>query len=1133
MRSYRKSLLTAIALLFGICLLGRAKPLYAAPQAPAAADPVFVGAGDIAECNSSDDTKTANLLDGISGTVFVLGDNAYENGSITEYNNCYEPTWGRHKARTKPVPGNHEYGTSGAAGYYTYFGAAGSPLESNCTSNCKGYYSYDLGAWHIIALNSEIDSSVTSTQLTWLRDDLAAHTNTCTLAYWHKPYYSSGDHGNDPSFKPFWDALYHYGADVVLNGHDHNYERFAPQNASGQADPNRGIREFVIGTGGRDLRGFPILRANSEITNSNTFGVLKLTLHASSYDWQFVPVAGQTFTDSGTANCSTARATVPAPVGYWRMGYFIEGLTLNSATGQFDAMNAGNGGVVLENLPPDNNVGWNAVEISNTNASTAKFGAANSYLQVNDNAVYSMSNELTLATWISLTNPSNDQKIVGKAWLNSPNGSGYILGVKNGQVQTEVYDNTEQRVLIAGGVIPTNTWTHVAMTWKSSGQFIAYINGIQVTATAASTQPIGNKCEIGMGGCNVIIGGAPWNPSGLEPNGKIDEVLIFDKALSPDAIAQLSQRTFIVASTNNSVTACAGNDCTLKTAIEQANASPNGQLRDRIHFNLPAGDVIRPTAELPTITDPVTIDGLTQPGASCSAWPPTIKVALSGSQTGSSASGLIIASNNVTVRGLAIRRFSGIGLYIRAASDGLIECNIVGTDLAGIAAANGSGIRIDSISSTATRNQLVRNLISGNTDSGVELLSASANSILGNYIGTDVTGTSGLANGFSGIFLNNNSMTNTIGGGTEQSRNLISGNGFEGIYMVASNANSILGNYIGTTISGTAALANGGTGVLVVNSSDNNMGGKDVGNRIAYNLGKGVWISGTTSTGNFIAENLIHNNTGLGIDLADAGIAANDVGDSDGDANHLQNYPVLTGAVASGGFLAVTGTLNSISNTQYLVEFYANSATDLDGTCEGATFLGFSLINSDANGNAAISSTLTATVPGGYKIAATATNLTTFDTSEYSACASVIRTSPPPPTVSLTPAFPIVGEGDGNALLTVQLSVSTTVPITVNYSAEPSLFPGPTEATPGSDYISATNQAVVVPAGLLSATIVIPIINDSTVEQSEIFAVTISLPPGSPAVLDASEIPRIIAVVTIADNDTALNRKVYLPIASR
>ena len=139
MRSYRKSLLTAIALLFGICLLGRAKPLYAAPQAPAAADPVFVGAGDIAECNSSDDTKTANLLDGISGTVFVLGDNAYENGSITEYNNCYEPTWGRHKARTKPVPGNHEYGTSGAAGYYTYFGAAGSPLESNCTSNCKGY----------------------------------------------------------------------------------------------------------------------------------------------------------------------------------------------------------------------------------------------------------------------------------------------------------------------------------------------------------------------------------------------------------------------------------------------------------------------------------------------------------------------------------------------------------------------------------------------------------------------------------------------------------------------------------------------------------------------------------------------------------------------------------------------------------------------------------------------------------------------------------------------------------------------------------------------------------------------------------------------------------------------------------
>jgi parallel beta-helix repeat protein len=276
------------------------------PYATKDGDPVFVGAGDIADCALPDDANTANLLDGINGTVFVLGDNAYESGSLAEYNTCYGPTWGRHKARTRPVPGNHEYGTAGAAGYYTYFGSAGSPLETNCTSNCKGYYSYDLGTWHIVALNSEIDHADTSAQLTWLKADLAAHSNTCTLAYWHKPLFTSGVHGGDaetPSFKSFWDVLYKNGVDVVLNGHDHDYERFAPQNPIGQADAAHGIREFVVGTGGKTLRAFGTVLPNSELRNSNTFGVLKMTLQAGSYSWAFVPVAGQTFTDSGTANC--------------------------------------------------------------------------------------------------------------------------------------------------------------------------------------------------------------------------------------------------------------------------------------------------------------------------------------------------------------------------------------------------------------------------------------------------------------------------------------------------------------------------------------------------------------------------------------------------------------------------------------------------------------------------------------------------------------------------------------------------------------------------------------------------------------------------------------------------------------
>jgi len=266
-------------------------------------DPVFVGAGDITNCNRSQDESTAQLLDNIAGTVFTLGDNAYPDGTATQFSTCYGSTWGRHKSRTRPSPGNHDYHVNGAAGYYGYFGSAASPLDNNCTSNCKGYYSYNLGAWHIISLNSETGYAAGSAQEQWLRADLAANQNVCTLAYWHHPRFSSGQHGNISRSQPFWQALYDYGADVVVNGHDHTYERFAPQNPNGQADSSRGIREFVVGTGGAGLYPFPTIQPNSQVRNNTTYGVLKLTLHATSYDWEFVPIAGQTFTDSGSATC--------------------------------------------------------------------------------------------------------------------------------------------------------------------------------------------------------------------------------------------------------------------------------------------------------------------------------------------------------------------------------------------------------------------------------------------------------------------------------------------------------------------------------------------------------------------------------------------------------------------------------------------------------------------------------------------------------------------------------------------------------------------------------------------------------------------------------------------------------------
>ena len=258
---------------------------------------VMIGAGDISDCNNNNDESTAQILDAnLDGTVFLLGDNAYENGTITEYNTCYQPTWGRHKARTMPSAGNHEYNTPGAAGYYEYFGAAaGDPT--------KGYYSYDVGDWHVVVLNSNIARDAASPQIAWLRADLTANTKSCTMAYWHHPRFSSDNvHSNNLSVQPFWEVLAEHNADLILAGHAHDYERFARQSATGVADNVTGIRSFVVGTGGRALYSLGTRKANSEVFSS-TFGVIKLTLSSGSYSWQFIPIAGQTFTDSGSETC--------------------------------------------------------------------------------------------------------------------------------------------------------------------------------------------------------------------------------------------------------------------------------------------------------------------------------------------------------------------------------------------------------------------------------------------------------------------------------------------------------------------------------------------------------------------------------------------------------------------------------------------------------------------------------------------------------------------------------------------------------------------------------------------------------------------------------------------------------------
>ncbi len=290
----------------GLTLIGTS--LWFGRNAPSqTTDPVLIGAGDIADgfnLNLTGSLATAALLTQYpSATVYADGDLAYNNGSDDDFTQSYDPTWGRARSRTIPVVGNHEYNTLNAAGFFSYFGpAAGDPT--------KGYYSLNLGTWHIIVLNSECSSVAGgcgsgSPQETWLKNDLASDTSLCTLALWHEPYYTSSSVISPAaSMQTIWQDLYNSNADLVVNGHAHSYERFAPQDANGNLDTQRGIVEIVAGTGGEALFGFnSTLAANSLVQNATTFGILVLTLHSSSFDFQFVPQAGQTFTDSGTQAC--------------------------------------------------------------------------------------------------------------------------------------------------------------------------------------------------------------------------------------------------------------------------------------------------------------------------------------------------------------------------------------------------------------------------------------------------------------------------------------------------------------------------------------------------------------------------------------------------------------------------------------------------------------------------------------------------------------------------------------------------------------------------------------------------------------------------------------------------------------
>ncbi len=287
--------LVAAPLIAGPLLASAAWP---AP-AEAATTAVLVGAGDISTCGGAGDSATARLVRAIPGTVFTAGDNAYQSGTSAQFAGCYGPTWGAVRSRTRPAAGNHDYGTAGAAAYFAYFG-------SRAGDSRYGFYAYDLGTWRVYVLNSNCwavgGCGAGSPQDRWLRSDLARSPHRCVLAYWHHPLFSSGLHGNQTAMRTLYADLYAAGAELVVNGHDHDYERFAPQSPSGVAT-SRGVREFVVGTGGVGHYPFGIVKANSQVRDASSFGVLKLTLGASSYSWKFIPAAGSTFRDSGSGTC--------------------------------------------------------------------------------------------------------------------------------------------------------------------------------------------------------------------------------------------------------------------------------------------------------------------------------------------------------------------------------------------------------------------------------------------------------------------------------------------------------------------------------------------------------------------------------------------------------------------------------------------------------------------------------------------------------------------------------------------------------------------------------------------------------------------------------------------------------------
>jgi hypothetical protein len=507
-------------------------------------DPVVFAAGSIASCHDSGASRTANLLAGVpDALVQLLGNNAYENGQPSDYQGCYDPTWGAAKARTRPAVGNHDMltltgGPPAGTGYVNYFGDQLAPLGQSAGDLTKLYYSYDLGAWHIVVLNDTcINPNINggtpgcdeAAQEQWLRNDLSTHPNDCVLAVSNRPRWSSDGNGNRVSEGVYWNIFYHYGVDLVLAGATHHYERFAPQDPSGNLDLSYGIREIVSGHGGYASNALVALQPNSEAYDDTSYGVLKLTLHSGSYDWEFVPVAdgvepgGGSFTDSGSSNCHGAppvsllpyreQVLAASPAAYWRLGE----TSGTSATDEIGANPGTYNNVLLDQT---------SALFSDSNPS-ASFSGTQSYVRVPASPSLDMTSAATVELWVKRrTISSTYQVLVGKPGNGVSKFENYAIWLAPSNKLTAYFGNGSTAASVQTPPITDTNWHHVVATHNGSKVSI-YLDGVLKQVVTTTVQLTANTQPLNLGRSNT---------STYFFNGWLDEVAVYPAALPAQTI---------------------------------------------------------------------------------------------------------------------------------------------------------------------------------------------------------------------------------------------------------------------------------------------------------------------------------------------------------------------------------------------------------------------------------------------------------------------------------------------------------------------------------------------------------------------------------------------------------------------